>query len=90
MLYVPASGALLRFVMLLLFVLFVLFLLFVLIPCSGGGGGLRGMFGGMMLGVITTRRLIFRLYGTLRGETRRLISARPATCAERRQYEEAR
>ena len=64
MLYVPASGALLRFVMLLLFVLFVLFLLFVLIPCSGGGGGLRVMFGVMMFGVITTRRLLFRLYGT--------------------------
>ena len=53
-----------RFVMLLLFVLFVLFLLFVLIPCSGGGGGLRVMFGVMMFGVITTRRLLFRLYGT--------------------------
>jgi hypothetical protein len=45
--------------------LFVLFLLFVLIPFSGGGGG--GLM--VMFGVITTSRLLYRLYGTYRGET---------------------
>jgi len=45
--------------MLLLFVLF----------SGGGGGGLIVMFGVITIGVITTSRLLFRLYGTYRGET---------------------